>query len=62
MFAANAHRCDEKRFIVRANETQIAFMELEWLIRAAKRVPMAFVVKDAKGRSPFWHANSLTGA
>jgi hypothetical protein len=34
IFVADAHRGDEKRFIVRADEILTAFVELESVIRA----------------------------
>jgi hypothetical protein len=36
MFAADAHRDEEKRFVVRADEKLTAFLELETAIRTAE--------------------------
>ena len=36
MWIADAHRCDGKRFVVRADEKLTAFMELESVIRLQK--------------------------
>ena len=35
MFVADAHRDDEKRFVVRADEKLTVFVELEMAIRGA---------------------------
>jgi len=35
IWIADAHRGEGKRFVVRADETLTAFLELEWAIRAA---------------------------
>ena len=39
IWSADAHRDDGKRFVVRADETLTAFMELEAAIRDTRRIP-----------------------
>ena len=39
IFVADAHRDDEKRFVVRADEKATAFLELETATRALQNLP-----------------------
>jgi hypothetical protein len=58
-FIADAHRDDEKRFIVRADEKLTAFLELELAVRAIPFNGDSVALIIAKTLSPFLEVHSL---